>query len=428
MREGASMAGNWMMKPDPSIGSYDEVPWYRRTWFVVTMTFLFWPVAIIVAATGDIFQRATSRSRRESDAEVWRSTGTGRVVMAASGLILAAIYGPRLISSIGDLTDGDDRASAPPAVQAEVEERTEEPTGVGAADASDGDGATRGAEASEEADDGAATADEAKTSGPDPELEAIDRRLTEIHHEAEAIAETILGSNDLDPALVAAFGDDRYAGMPLVPDAQIDGFSLTREDDGDGRPTSVISATFLSTLDVDAAVEALAAIAASRGHVEDERVDETDEDGVRTVSLDHEPLADTPLLFEGLNYAVSSSAGGVEIRVFRFLVDDEPLDRSSLLERALSGFPIPDGYQRAGSEVSVRSSASAGAEFSLRLLGPQPNMVETEVFDAITQGAAPLWAFDSAGSNFIRLTSGPWEATVGVSPTSSSTIVRVRLS
>lgn len=427
------MARNWLMEPDPSIGSYDEVPWYRRTWFVTTMIFVFWPAAFIIAATGDVFQRANGRARRHSEAEVWRSTGTGRVVMAGCGLVLTAIYGPRLLALVGDLTEEDRRPSRPAAAELEPDPESEPPADVEASAADDRPLDDRPLD---EAPVGEGTAVEQEPAPPspgsdvprlDPEFEAIDRRLAEVLREADAIASAVLGGDDLTPALVAAFGDDRYADVPLVGDARIDRFTLAREDEGDGRPSSVISVWSSSGLDVDAAVEAVATIASDRGHVEDGREDETDADGIRTVSIDFEPLASSSLLFEGLGFDVSSTETGVEIRTFRFLVDDQPLAPSSLLTRALPAFPLPDGYEPIGAEITFSSRSSSPA-LALRILAPEPDMMEQEVFDAIVEAAGPVWAFDRAGSNFIRLRSEPREATVGVSPLASKTIVRIRIS
>ena len=420
-----------MMEPDQSV-SYDEVPWYRRTWFLVTMIFLFWPIAFIVAATGDFYQKANRRSLRKSNAEVWRSTGSGRVVMALCGVLLTALYGGQIIAAISELVEQDDPPSSN-AVAAESDEfaepKPELQAGSTATPSPDPDDDAAGEEASGEQASGEEEITE-EAPPADPELEAIDRRLADVYDEAVAIAEATLGTDDMTAALTAAYGDDRYDDLQLPPDVQLDTLTLGREDDGgDDRPTSVISATFASSLDIDTAVAALATIAADRGHVEEERVDETDDDGVRTITLEQEPRPDGPLQFEGLTFSVTTADAGVSIRVFRYLVDDEPLGPSALLERALPAFPVPVGYEATGAEIRLRTTSIEGPDIELRVLGPEPDMSTDEVFDAIIQSAAPLWVNEDISSPTLRkLVSGSRAVYVGVSPTSRQTIIRLSIS
>jgi hypothetical protein len=177
---------------------------------------------------------------------------------------------------------------------------------------------------------------------------------------------------------------------PADPEVASDTAETSDEDRAVDRPVSIVSAEFDSSLDIDSAVAALSAIAADRGHAEDDRSDETDEDGSRMVTLDHEPRADGPLLFEGLDYTVTTTDGA---------------------------------------EIRLRPSDSRSAEVVLRVLGPEPEMIEDEVFDAIIETVAPLWLpEESTAPTLRRLSSGPRSVFVSVSPTSRQTIVRLTIS
>lgn len=35
--------------------SYDQVPWYRRRWALVLAAFVFMPIALVIAFTGDVY-------------------------------------------------------------------------------------------------------------------------------------------------------------------------------------------------------------------------------------------------------------------------------------------------------------------------------------------------------------------------------------
>lgn len=35
--------------------TYDQVPWYRKRWFLVLCALVFMPVAVVIAFTGDIY-------------------------------------------------------------------------------------------------------------------------------------------------------------------------------------------------------------------------------------------------------------------------------------------------------------------------------------------------------------------------------------
>lgn len=78
--------GPFAMVPAPEIESYDAVPWFRKAWFVHVPLLL---PALIIAATGNFYAKATEKmkERADSEAEVWRSTAATRVFVVLGQII-----------------------------------------------------------------------------------------------------------------------------------------------------------------------------------------------------------------------------------------------------------------------------------------------------------------------------------------------------
>lgn len=78
------------LDPAPEIAGYADVAWYRKTWLMVVSLLVFPLVAIVVALTGDLYQKATRRMKAFSPAEVWRYNDRGRwtVVAVAAAFLL----------------------------------------------------------------------------------------------------------------------------------------------------------------------------------------------------------------------------------------------------------------------------------------------------------------------------------------------------
>jgi hypothetical protein len=88
------------LDPAPEIASYTDVAWYRKTWLMVLSLLFFPPVAIVVALTGEMYQKANRRMRAISAAEVWRYNDRGRwivVGVAAAFLLLGWV---RIVLSV----------------------------------------------------------------------------------------------------------------------------------------------------------------------------------------------------------------------------------------------------------------------------------------------------------------------------------------
>ncbi|MGI9595184.1 MAG: hypothetical protein ACR2QK_03430 [Acidimicrobiales bacterium] len=89
--ETANKPLHWFsMVPAPEIQSYDDVPWYRKTWFIFFPLFI--PVGIIMALTGDVYVKANQKmkERSNSEAEVWRSTIANRACIIVGQVIFVA--------------------------------------------------------------------------------------------------------------------------------------------------------------------------------------------------------------------------------------------------------------------------------------------------------------------------------------------------
>lgn len=78
------------MEPAPDIESYDDVPWFRKTWPALFP--LFAPVAIVVALTGDVYAKANPKMRDYSDAEVWRYNARSRAFFVVAALSSVVFY------------------------------------------------------------------------------------------------------------------------------------------------------------------------------------------------------------------------------------------------------------------------------------------------------------------------------------------------
>lgn len=76
------------LDPAPEIASYADVVWYRKTWLLVLSLLVFPVVAIVVALTGDTYQKANRRMKAVSPAEVWRYNDRGRWIMVAVAVAL----------------------------------------------------------------------------------------------------------------------------------------------------------------------------------------------------------------------------------------------------------------------------------------------------------------------------------------------------
>lgn len=81
-----------LMQPAPEIRNYEDVPWFRKYWFVLTMLLLFIPGMVLIAATGDYYQKPNGKMRKQSNARVWRSTDSGRATLVVTGLVLLVFY------------------------------------------------------------------------------------------------------------------------------------------------------------------------------------------------------------------------------------------------------------------------------------------------------------------------------------------------
>lgn len=80
---------SWIgLVPAPEVGSFDSLPWYRKDWILPP---IFLPVAIFVVLTGDLYSKASKRSKRYSPADAWRYTAPAKAVLIAAQAVFFAV-------------------------------------------------------------------------------------------------------------------------------------------------------------------------------------------------------------------------------------------------------------------------------------------------------------------------------------------------
>lgn len=81
-------------EPAPEIESYDDVAWFRKTWFVFFPLFV--PAALVIALTGDVYGTANGTMKKYSEAQVWRCTTACRAfVILLSLIVIVALVSAR---------------------------------------------------------------------------------------------------------------------------------------------------------------------------------------------------------------------------------------------------------------------------------------------------------------------------------------------
>ena len=79
------------MEPANDIASYDDVPWFRKQWFLWVLILVFIPAMIFIALSGDVFAKANKRMKEHDGAEVWRYTNNGKLLIVVSGIVLVVV-------------------------------------------------------------------------------------------------------------------------------------------------------------------------------------------------------------------------------------------------------------------------------------------------------------------------------------------------
>lgn len=399
-----------LMEPAPEIADYTDVPWFRRTWFLVSMILLFWPASLLIAATGDIYQKANRKMRQKASAEVWRSTGAGRAVMAGSGIILAALYVPQVVSALAN-DDGRDQ------VQAIAEPAASGPT-VGRITAGQSPGSATGTTAVESPDADSTALDVATTAEtspapedaagpiaeqPDPRQDVMMQRLDEVREETLRVASAIVDTSDLDVAARAFFGDDRFAATPIPGDGRVRTASggMSSEDG----LQSFLSAQLLSDRSIDEIAAEMSLAISEAGWTGEERSEQTEE-GRRTIEIDVEPK--TLEGYDSISVTIEETEEGpVQTRIFRFLGEPDDATNSSLLGRSRTTFPFPDDFAVVDVEISVRRN-----DATIRIVAEAPDLTEQELVEAGTEAAAPTWSVDRVNGTIITLASDDMAATL----------------
>lgn len=435
-----------VLEPDPSIGSYDDVRFYRKTWFVVVLMLFIAPLLLPILLTGTYFQKARSKQREESDAEVWRATGSGRMLIGAIAGFYALNTAQVIIPMISEaLESSGSTEAAQPLADPEPEERDE-------AAASDDDGATNTTEPTTNTEPPRTTA--ATTEAPTTEapvttvapttsgIAAVETswnddsrgvtllRLEDIRSITTNMAETVLGTNQADLAIEAIIGDDRFGDTPLPDDAQLISLSVSHELVRDQSQIAVVP-RYVTTQSATEAVTQLRAFYAERGFIEDDIT--TDErDGEVTTSIDFEPLETGAFDRDSVTVDVIDGDDGVVVRVFRFIIDPDRPDDTSPLSLAERMYPVPLGYETVGSEISMRRSLSEGASigttYEVRAVARAGTSIDS-VHDEFATTGGDVWVEDrrTEASIYLESREADAEATVYVFAGSSDTSITVTI-
>ena len=79
------------LEPANDIASYDDVPWFRRQWFLWLLILIFIPAMVLIALSGDVFAKANARMKDHDEAEVWRYTTNGKLLIVVSGIVIVLV-------------------------------------------------------------------------------------------------------------------------------------------------------------------------------------------------------------------------------------------------------------------------------------------------------------------------------------------------
>ena len=79
------------MEPATDIASYDDVPWFRKQWFVFLLILVFIPAMLIIVFTGDVYAKANRKMQQHSEASVWRYSGGGKVMIVLAGIVFIVL-------------------------------------------------------------------------------------------------------------------------------------------------------------------------------------------------------------------------------------------------------------------------------------------------------------------------------------------------
>ena len=426
-----------MLEPDPSIGSYDDVRFYRKTWFVLLLMLFIAPLLLPILLTGTYFQKARSKQREESSAEVWRATGSGRMLIGAIAAFYAFNTAQVAIPLINDaLESSGGSGSAQQLVDVEPDDpEPDEPATTAASTTAVPTTATPTTATPTTATPTTATPTTStvaavETSWNDDSRAATLVRLDDIRSITNNIAETVLGTSDADLAIEAIIGDSRFADTPLPDDAQLVSLGVSHERNGDDSQIAVVP-RYLTTQTPAEALAQLRSFYAERGFVEDEITTEEGDDEV-TTSIDFEPLRTGDFDRDSVTVDIIDGEDGVLVRVFRFIIDPEqPADDSPLM-LAERMYPVPPEYETVGAEITFRRSLTAGASTGItyRLdIEASAGPAVADVHDAFADAGGDTWVEDRRTDASLYMESGQIdaEATVFVFAGSSDTSISVTI-
>ncbi len=362
---GIAMA--WM-EPYPGAG-YDEVPWYRKTWFFIVLLFTIWPLTLVITLTGDLYQKANKRQRRHSDAEVWRSTGSGKAVMVLSAAMLGAMASVQYWAAFSNRETATPRREIPAAAPASELETTTATTPT--------------------------TAAPTTTTLPDSD------GLPEFMAELQAFGAA--GFATQDPAEAIALLSDRFGALPDAGQARIKDFSIITSDHTEDEASYTARVSYLTDLSVGDAAGVYRSAEILQIPVTGEETSATDlgEEVEFEYWSSQVPHPDPAVRRATSFVTIEDTEDGVTISVTRTIsFDGEPLTNAALQTRLAELLPLADGYTNEATAISfltIEPNAATPAfslsveTTSLQPLASTDDAAEAERFADVAE-AGGLWS------------------------------------
>lgn len=431
-----------MSEPDLSIGSYDEVRFYRRTWFVVLLLLFLAPLILPIVLTGPYFQKARPKQREESPAAVWRSTGSGRVLFAVISLTYAVQAIPVVAPMISDALDSlgnDESAQSVTAEDDQAVERAEPSVTTVPPTTATTATSTTAAPTTATAVPTTTTIPITTTFAPSVETSWTDagravtaQRLANLDAITSNMAEELLGTNQAELALVTLTGDSRLGDNPIPDDAELTSLGVSHER-ANGRSQIGVSLRYRTLLSAVDAVSFLRAEYGARGFVEGEIV--TSEDNGETMTdVGFEPLLDDVFTRESITVEVTDGDDGVTVRVFRFIFVPEWAFPTAPLALVDGIYPVPIEYETIRTQISMGRGSSDGAAtwstLRLSVTRPEPDLDLEVIKDDFVSSGGDLWTEDRRNETALYLNGVDLdvEAYFFVSSSDVRTIVKLEVS
>lgn len=397
------------MEPHPGVG-YDEVPWYRKTWFFMVLLFTIWPLTLFIVLSGDLYQKANKKQRKVDDAEVWRSTGSGKFVMVLCAILLGAMASIQYVAAFNNREAAQARSRFPATASAA---ELPEPTTT--------------------------TTEAVETTLPPTTLPAESDGVPEFLDELRGYGTE--GFTGRDPIAALALLGQEGQLFPIAGEPLMRSFGVSAKRPGSGLLTNTVSVWYLTDLSVGDAAAVYRAETPAFGIPFDEESSEPNDFGT-LVELSYGgsgiEYEDPDIRFARTSIDILDTEDGVLVRVRATISRGERnLMDGSLLQQLTTLMPTAEGYAIGGASIDFRTinpeattpdfSIYSDTEWVTEAVFVEK--AETErIAEIATSGG--LWVVgrtSDAGSYLDRLDGIDGELVVTTSSRSSGTTVRTSI-